>query len=281
MPTKNVTILADIDKQLLGLTDQHIQYLTNECLAGDNLTNSSSSNDKASKAMQTSTRRQIGIHQQMYTAFTALKQSAEMTGIELRIASGFRSFERQLQIWNNKFIGKNPIKKANGETLDISDLSDWEIIEAILLYSALPGASRHHWGCDIDVYAPNLLAVGESFQLEPWEYQESGPMEKLSTWLTKHAAEFGFYLPYDCYRGGVAEEPWHLSFAPLAKQYQATFTLQALHDCLLNSDIAGKAVIIEKLTEIAQRYINNTNTSDLSLIQSHQKLTKQNRTTHG
>jgi len=265
MQKENVIVLGDIDKQLLGLTDQHIHYLTKKRLVNINLTN-----ENAVRSVQTSSKPQIGIHQQMCTAFEALRQSAETAGIELKIASGFRSFDRQLQIWNNKFIGNTAIKKTNGEIVDISRLSDWQIIEAILLYSALPGASRHHWGSDIDVYAPNLLASGESLQLEPWEYQESGPMEKLSTWLTQHAADFGFYLPYDCFRGGIAEEPWHLSFAPLAKQYQATFTLKTLHDCILNSDIAGKAVIINNLTEIAKHYINNTNTCDLSLIKAHQ-----------
>jgi LAS superfamily LD-carboxypeptidase LdcB len=250
MLISDITTVGDINKQLLGLTDQHIHYLANKSLTNDN----------AKKPSQASSRSSIGIHQQMNTAFKALRHSAQTAGIELTIASGFRSFERQLQIWNNKFIGKTAIKNANGEIVDISRLSDWEIIEAILLYSALPGASRHHWGCDIDVYAPNLLAANESLQLEPWEYQQSGPMEKLSTWLTQYAAEFGFYLPYDCFRGGVAEEPWHLSFAPLAKQYQATFNLNSLQVCLINTDIAGKMIIIDNLSEIAKRYINNVNT---------------------
>ena len=255
MQKKDIIIVGDINKQLLGLTDQHIHYLGNECLTNQNLVN-----HNAIKPVQVSPRSNIGIHQQMNTAFKALKRSAKNVGIDLRIASGFRSFERQLQIWNNKFVGKTIIKKTNGEIVDISRLSDWKIIEAILLYSALPGASRHHWGCDIDVYAPNLLAIGESLQLEPWEYQQSGPMEKLSIWLTQHAAEFGFYLPYDCYRGGIAAEPWHLSFAPLATQYQAAFNIQTLKTCLINTDIAGKMVIIDNLTEIAKRYINNVNT---------------------
>ena len=260
MPTNNITILGDINKQLLGLTDQHIHYLANECLTKKNPPNKSLANDNARKPIQALSKSTIGIHQQMNAAFKALRYSAKTAGIDLKIASGFRSFERQLQIWNSKFSGKATIKKANGEIVDISRLSDWEIIEAILLYSALPGASRHHWGCDIDVYAPNLLANGESLQLEPWEYQQSGPMAVLSSWLTQHAAEFGFYLPYDCYRGGIAAEPWHLSFAPLATQYQATFKLQALQACLINTDIAGKMVIIDNLTEIAKRYINNVNT---------------------
>ncbi len=260
MPTNNVKISDDINKQLLGLTNQHIHYLTNESQTNKSLPNKNLTNDNAIKPVQASSKSNIGIHQQMRSAFEELRQSAKIAGLELKIASGFRSFERQLQIWNNKFTGNTAIKKANGEIVDISRLSDWQIIEAILLYSALPGASRHHWGCDIDVYAPNLLAADESLQLEPWEYQQSGPMAKLSAWLTQHAAEFGFYLPYDCYRGGVAEEPWHLSFAPLAKQYQATFKLQALQECLINTDIAGKIIIIDNLDRIAKHYINNVNT---------------------
>lgn len=257
MPTLNVTISGDINKQLLGLTDQHIHYFSNT-----SLTNKSLIDGNTKELVQASSKPSIGIHQQMHIAFEALRKSAEKADIELKIASGFRSFERQLQIWNNKFTGNTAIKKANGETVDISRLSELQLTEAILLYSALPGASRHHWGCDIDVYAPNLLASGESLQLEPWEYQQSGPMERLSIWLTQNAAKFGFYLPYDCYRGGVAEEPWHLSFGPIAKQYQATFNLQRLQKCLINTDIAGKMIIIDNLPEITKRYINNVNTKE-------------------
>jgi LAS superfamily LD-carboxypeptidase LdcB len=237
MLNKNFKLIGDIDKQLLGLTDKHIQYFSNNSLTS-----------------------KMGIHQQMCTAFESLRDSAKTVGIDLKIASGFRPFERQLQIWNNKFNGNTAIKNANGEAVEISDLSDWQIVEAILLYSALPGASRHHWGCDIDIYAPNLLAANESLQLEPWEYQQYGPMEKLSTWLCTHASKFDFYLPYNCFRGGVAEEPWHLSFAPLAIQYQMVFDLQILSTCLLNTKIAGKEAIIDNLPRIAERYINNVNT---------------------
>lgn len=258
--TNDVAVLGDIDKQLFGLTDQHIHYLSHPSLTNKSLTHNGASTNAASKSAKAPSKSNIGINLQMRTAFDALKKSAKTAGIELKIASGFRSFERQLQIWNNKFIGNTAIKNSNGETVEISHLSDWQIIEAILLYSALPGASRHHWGCDIDVYAPNLLNAGESLQLEPWEYQHSGPMEKLSTWLNQHAEEFGFYFPYDTYRGGIAAEPWHLSFVPLAAQYQARFNLQTLQTCLLNANIEGKTAIIDNLAEIEKRFINNVNT---------------------
>ncbi len=232
----------DISAQLLGLTDEHIHYFKHE-----------------QKNKKTANAKALGIHHQMLTSFQSLVANAAKDNIEIKIASGFRSFERQLLIWNNKFTGKTAIKAINGEQVNISELSKLEIIEAILLFSALPGASRHHWGCDIDIYAKNLLG-GKALQLEPWEYNSSGPMAKLSSWLTDNAEKQGFYFPYDKFRGGIAAEPWHLSYAPLAKQYQSTFNLALLKERLLQADIAGKEVIIEYLPEIFKRYINNVNT---------------------
>jgi LAS superfamily LD-carboxypeptidase LdcB len=126
-----------------------------------------------------------------------------------------------------------------------------------MLFSALPGGSRHHWGCDIDVYAKNLLPQGQSLALEPWEYQASGHCYPLSVWLAEHAKEFGFFLPYDKFRGGVAQEPWHLSYMPLSQQYQALYTESILAKALSNTDIQGKALLLKLLPELYRRYIVN------------------------
>ena len=236
---------SDISAQVFGLTDKHIHFF-----------------EQASTpdAKQPENPKTLGIHQLMLSDFQALVSSAANANIEIKIASGFRSFERQLLIWNNKFTGKTSIKNIDGESINISNLCDVEIIEAILLFTALPGASRHHWGCDIDVYAPNLLE-GQPLQLEPWEYAPSGPMKKLSAWLVDNAGKYGFYFPYDSFRGGVAAEPWHLSYAVLAKQYQSSLSIDLLHALLLQTDIAGKDIIIENLPKIFKRYINNVNTA--------------------
>jgi LAS superfamily LD-carboxypeptidase LdcB len=215
--------------ELFGQTEQHLHYLS------DN----------------------VAIHKDMLPAFTALASAAKLDGIEIKIASGFRSFERQLIIWNNKFSGKSPIKDNQGNTFDKNNLSEEELMHAILLFSALPGASRHHWGCDIDVYASNLLADDYQLQLEPWEYSAQGPLAKLSQWLNAHANEFGFYLPYASYQGGIAAEPWHLSYAPLAQNYQKNIDEKQLEELLFNSQLLGKHTIIRNLEVIIARYINN------------------------
>jgi LAS superfamily LD-carboxypeptidase LdcB len=238
-----MTLTNELTRQLYGLADSHITYIdqTTKPIIGDK------SDSKA-----------LGIHNQMLVDYQSLISSAKKASIEIKIASGFRSFERQLMIWNNKFTGKAPIKNIDGESIDISKLSEYNIIEAILLFSALPGASRHHWGCDIDIYSPNLLD-GKILQLEPWEYALSGPMGKLSSWLTDNASKFGFFFPYDKFRGGISAEPWHLSYAPIAQQYQSSFNLDSLKELLLNTDIAGKDAIIENLQDIFRRFISNVN----------------------
>ncbi len=62
---------------------------------------------------------------------------------------------------------------------------------AILRWSALPGGSRHHWGCDFDVYARNLLPPGTQLQLEPWEYLE-GHQLAFYQWVEANLDSFGF-----------------------------------------------------------------------------------------
>ena len=229
MTTKQTDITQINSAQLLGQDEQHLCYLSER----------------------------VAIHQEMKNAFEALAAAANIAGINLKIASGFRSFDRQVMLWNNKFSGKTPIKDITGAVVSPEGLSPLELIHSILLYSALPGASRHHWGCDIDVYAPNLLTPDYQLQLEPWEYSEQGPLAKLSAWLIENAHSYGFYFPYASFQGGVAEEPWHLSYLPLAQQYQQAFDVERLALALSSSNILGKAVIIENLDNIAKRYINN------------------------
>ena len=81
-----------------------------------------------------------------------LRSGAETAGFDLRVASSYRSFERQLLIWNNKASGLRPVLDDRGLSLDITRLSERDLAYAILRWSALPGASRHHWGTDLDVY---------------------------------------------------------------------------------------------------------------------------------
>lgn len=125
-------------------------------------------------------------------AFLALQQQAAKAGFKLMPASSFRSFERQLAIWNGKFEGTRPVLDAESQPIDIQTLSEGQRCEAILKWSALPGASRHHWGTEIDFYDPFRLPNGQSLQLEPWEYEQGGYFAQLNNWLTENMSAYDF-----------------------------------------------------------------------------------------
>mgnify|MGYP001085371985 CR=1 FL=1 len=128
------------------------------------------------------------VHQDVANPWIKFQSAAAQDGIEIKIASAYRSFERQLLICNRKYLGKTIVKDDNGNVITPNSLSELEFIKAIMRFSALPGTSRHHWGTDIDVYSPQLLA-GKQLQLEPWEYQINGPMAKLTAWIDENMRE--------------------------------------------------------------------------------------------
>ena len=189
-------------------------------------------------------------------AFNDMQVAAAYEGFNLQAASSWRSFERQLAIWNGKWRGERPLLDADNQPLDALQLDDMERLHAILRWSALPGTSRHHWGTDLDIYDPDCLPVGTRLALEPWEYEAGGWFADLGEWLGDHMADFGFFLPYakplDAAQG-VAYEPWHISFAPESGEQRLDPNALAL--CLQQADIEGKACILSHLDEILARYV--------------------------
>jgi LAS superfamily LD-carboxypeptidase LdcB len=188
-------------------------------------------------------------------AFVALRAAAQASGIDLAAASGFRDFERQLAIWNDKFLGRRPLLDRDGTPLDPAVMTAPQITGAILHWSALPGASRHHWGTEMDVIDRAALGDGGKAQLVPAEYAPDGVFAKLDRWLTQHAESYGFFRPYDRDRGGVQPEPWHLSFAPIAATALQALTIDVLSDALRDVELAGAEAIWPQLERIHARYV--------------------------
>ncbi|WP_286272679.1 M15 family metallopeptidase [Thalassotalea hakodatensis] len=198
-----------------------------------------------------------GIHHDMLFPWSNLVDAAKTVGFQLSIASGFRDFDRQLSIWNKKMMGELPVFDLQQQQVNLTKLSTEKKVHAVMTFSALPGASRHHWGTDIDVYDPSLLSNGQQLSLEAWEYEEYGPFAKLTKWLNENAQNYGFYFPYQCYQGGVAHEPWHLSFAPLATQFLTELTPEILANTLHKHEIEGKAFILDQIEQLMERYVYN------------------------
>lgn len=129
-------------------------------------------------------------------AFKALKADAQRHGFELEICSGYRSFERQSLLFSNKFLGKRPILDRNEQPITQPIADPVERMQAILVFSSMPGFSRHHFGSDFDIYAPNKLPEHQSLQLTYHEYLPGSYFYELGQYLKETLARFEFANPY-------------------------------------------------------------------------------------
>ena len=136
------------------------------------------------------------LRKEAFEAFKKMFEAAEKDGIALKIISSERNFDKQREIWEGKwarFAKDAPAAKARALK--------------ILEYSAMPGASRHHWGTDVDLNDLNNPS-----------FEKNGRFEKSYAWLSAHAHEYGFCQPYTAGRpAGYREEKWHWSYTPLSK----------------------------------------------------------------
>lgn len=195
------------------------------------------------------------LHPAAAAAWLAMRQGARAAGLELQAVSGFRDFDQQRAIWNAKFHGARPLLDRHSRPLPAQDLDERERVNAILVWSALPGASRHHWGSDCDVIDRSSLPPGESPRLLAADYAAGGRHARLAEWLAGHAASFGFFHPYDEDRGGVQPEPWHLSFAPVSAPALALMSVALLAEALAGAEIGGREIIMARLPELYAKYV--------------------------
>jgi LAS superfamily LD-carboxypeptidase LdcB len=195
------------------------------------------------------------LHTQVIAPFLNLRRAAAADGMDLVPLSGFRDFARQLAIWNGKFCGERPMYDASGMQLDGGSLAPRERIQAILLWSALPGASRHHWGTDLDLIDRNAPSAGHRDKLTREAFAPGGPFAPLAEWLDTHASRFGFFRPFQGVRSGVQPEPWHFSFAPIAETARRALTPAMLRAAIAAAPLLGKELVLADLDELHARYV--------------------------
>ncbi|BDX06289.1 M15 family metallopeptidase [Planctobacterium marinum] len=198
------------------------------------------------------------LHEAVVTDFLKLQQAAGKAGVSLDIASSYRSVERQLTIWNEKWDGLRPVLDRDGNQCDIALLDDQQKLQTILIWSALPGSSRHHWGTDVDVYdAPAIQDSAAALQLVPQEYESTGPCGRLKRWMDAHLEDYGFYCPFTGRADGVAFEPWHISHKAQASIFQSALTPSAMSELINSLEIHGKEIILQNLDWIYTRFMVN------------------------
>jgi LAS superfamily LD-carboxypeptidase LdcB len=183
-------------------------------------------------------------------SYEAMKKEARKKGIQLHITSAYRSYERQLLIWNGKY-----------DRYSTKGLKGLELIKKITEFSAMPGTSRHHWGTDADVF--DLSVKQPKNPLSPNHYvSNEGTYNKLYEWMSKNANRFDFYEAYtnDSARSGYEFEPWHYSYQPLAVDYLASYNKLVRLKDTQTVELKGKKLIDETFfKQYIADYVNGIN----------------------
>lgn len=183
------------------------------------------------------------LEKETFKAFEKMRNAAMNDGIKIKIISGHRDFERQILIWNSKFIKFTKEFKLTPD----------EAINEIIRFSTIPGTSRHHWGTEIDIIDEDFK--NEKNPLISEKYESGGIYNKLKKWMDLNSQKFGFYLTYtnDEQRNGFEYEPWHYSYKPISKNLLEEFKKNNISKLISDLEIMGKEYLTK---EFIEKYIN-------------------------
>ena len=171
----------------------------------------------------------INLRKAAHDAFIDMKKAAYQDGIDLKIVSSYRSFERQQAIFERKYLAY---------TQD-DGMEPLEAVDKIIEYSTIPGTSRHHWGTDIDITDGHHKTEGDVLVSE--KFKAGGPFETLKNWMDENSFKFDYYLVYtdNPKRRGFKYEPWHYSYAPLSIPMLSSFRKKNILQLLQKEDFLG------------------------------------------
>ncbi len=171
----------------------------------------------------------INLRMEAHDAFVAMKKAAAVDGIDIKVISSYRNFERQEIIWERKYI----------QYTEEDNMTPLAAIDKIIQYSTIPGTSRHHWGTDLDIVDGNKKVEGDV--LVPEKFGEGGPYADFKQWMDANANTFDFYMVYtdDPKRRGFKYEPWHYSYAPLSVPMLTAFRGKNILQLLGKEDFMG------------------------------------------
>ncbi|MCF7530237.1 M15 family metallopeptidase [Neisseria lisongii] len=171
----------------------------------------------------------IYVNVETYHDLVKMMSAARSDGIDLKVMSGFRSYDYQKGIWDRKW-------QAFGAGVD-----ERTRINSIMRYSSLPGISRHHWGTDVD------------FNSVSSDYWQSAKGRKIYQWLKQNAPAYGFCQVYDGKsrgerQGGYEDEPWHWSYLKVAAKLQRE--REATIDELVGAPIYGRETLRKMIPQL-------------------------------
>ena len=169
------------------------------------------------------------MQKEVYESYERMRQAAAKEGIDIKVVSAHRSYNRQREIWNAKY-----------KTLTSQGLPAKDAIQEIITYSTLPGTSRHHWGTDIDIIDNANPQSGDVLLAE--KFYGDGPSSALRSWMNRNAADYGFLEVYTDHpnRKGFAHEPWHYTYHSLSKAYLEVLTNQVISEIAKDEQLLGR-----------------------------------------
>ncbi len=121
-------------------------------------------------------------------AYVKMRTAAARDGINIWMVSGYRSLERQEQLFYSRY---NEYKRQG--------YSDKQAFDKTALYTAVPGTSEHSLGLAVDI-----SSIEGSFE-----------STKQFKWLYKNCATYGFILRYPKDKTQITKiafEPWHYRY---------------------------------------------------------------------
>ena len=202
--------------------------------------------------------REFQAHPEAWKALMKFFTAARDAGFDPHLVSSFRSFEQQKAIWQRKYRGERALLNDRGEPLNFESMNEEEIILAIMRWSAVPGASRHHWGTDFDVV--DFSGGKVEFELTPGEFEGSGPFANFGAWIENQMMKglsHGFYRPYREDLGGVGKEPWHLSFSPIALDLEQEYTIEVFEKNLALAQLGGNEYLVKEARTLYRQFVAN------------------------
>ncbi|MEG0260195.1 MAG: M15 family metallopeptidase [Lysinibacillus sp.] len=119
-------------------------------------------------------------------AFGTMAEAAKRSGFVLMPFSGYRSFERQIELYD-KYVTRDGVEAADR-------------------YSARPGYSEHQTGLTYD--------IGEKGKEDVWLTEAFGETPA-GKWVAEHAHEYGFIMRYPKGKEeitGYMYESWHFRY---------------------------------------------------------------------
>jgi D-alanyl-D-alanine carboxypeptidase len=144
------------------------------------------------------------LHPDAAAAWQELKAEAKKDGIELGLISGYRSVDRQREIFLRQLAQE--AEGAIGREYTAAEIAEGladDILDRILSSYSIPGYSKHHTGYTLDI---TDVTSGRDFT----EFGQTPGFEWISRDNYRNAKRFGFLpsYPEGATEQGPLPEPW-------------------------------------------------------------------------